>query len=85
MADHAPHEHANTLACPTIDLIIIFGAQTQLDYKTVNPNFFHHISFSSVTIRFHTKNQLPRLSRSALKVGLGWVPLNYVPYQLFIG
>ena len=32
----------------------------------------------SVKIRLHTENQLPRLSGSALKVCVGWVPLNYV-------
>ena len=36
-----------------------------------DPYFFLHISSSWVKIRLHTKNQLPGLSGSALKVSLG--------------
>ena len=42
------------------------------------PNIFFSHFFSWVLIRLHTKNQLPRLSGSALKVpGGGWVPTHY--------
>ena len=60
---------------------------TDVGLKLHHPNLFLQISSSWVKMRLHTKNQLPRLSGSALKicdewwlgrVMGGWVPLNYV-------
>jgi hypothetical protein len=49
-------------------------ANSVSDLKLGDPIFSLHISSSWVEIRLHTKNQHPRLSRSALKVSLvvGW-------------
>ena len=49
-----------------------------------DPYIFLHISSSFVKIRLHTENELPRLSRSALKVP-GWVHYGYkVQYTMAI-
>jgi hypothetical protein len=52
------------------------------------PRFFSHISSIWVKIRLHTKNQLPRLPGSAVKVPVwvgGWVPTHYkVKLQLML-
>ena len=64
----------------------IFNQQyclTILLIDKVNLLLCHKWFLTNYQIRLHTENQLPKLSRSALKVcagggGGGWVPLNYV-------